>query len=387
MEAHMEKITPQSISELLGTTSQGSAVTIYVPMHRSASPPHMNEDQIRLKNLIHKAISELEANEAKLNSELNAYLTARLDEQKFWESQTEGLLLCARQGMIRTFQLPIDTEEYVAVDTTFHLTPVLGLLHDAPEFYVLALAQHQPRLFEGDMYGLRPSDIQLPGSLKSDLSIDETPRGEHSASATGSSINTAAYNGRGGVHDFKDADRARFFRDVDATIVKADTTGKPLILAGTDEETSEYRHESKYPNILSNTINGNATNTPPETLFGQAYGIAQDELVLPKHHEAIAVYQRLSGTNPARTAEDQPAIEAAAEQGRVDTLILSMQRQTADTVRDSAAHVARITFPAGTLKNAVHHLAVTVRNMSGTVIVVDEADMPNNAAMAAVLRY
>jgi hypothetical protein len=386
---YMEKITPQAVAELLETPNQGLAVTIYVPMHRAASPPHMSEDQLRLKNLVNQALGLLKdlGDTTALTRELQDYLASLLDNQKFWESQTEGLLVCSQAGAIRSFQLPIDTDEYVAVDQAFHLTPVLGLLHDATEFYVLAVAQHQPRLFIGDMYGLRPSTIDLPVSLEASLGLDENPKGEHSQSAGGSSLHTSVYNGRGGTHDLKDADRARFLRAVDAALTKEDTAALPLILAGTDEETSEFRHLSKYPNILANTIKGNAGNTSTEELFEQAHRIALQELIMPKRREAIAAYERLSGTNPARTAQDQPAIEAAAEQGRVDTLLIGMQRQTADTVRDSTQPVAKITFPVGTLKNAIHALAITVRGMSGTVVIVDEADMPNHAPMAALLRY
>jgi hypothetical protein len=385
----MEKITSQAITELLEIAGQGPAVTIYVPMHRSASPPHLSEDQLRLKNLVNQAVSELgdEGQQSGLSSELTRYLDALAEDHSFREAHAEGLLLCARLGTIRSFQLPIDTEEYVAVDSNFHLTPVLGLLHDAPNFYVLALAQHQPRLFVGDMYGLRPSSIVLPDSLEASLGLDENPKGEHSQSAAGSSLHTAAFNGRGGSHDLKDSDLQRFLRSVDAALTKEDTDSKPLILAGTDAETSEFRHMSKYPHILEGTISGNVGAMPLEALFERAAPIAQREVTAPKHQEAIAAYERLSGTNPARTAEDQPAIEAAAAQGRVDTLLLGMRRHTADTVRDSLAPVARITFPVGALKHAVHRLALTVRGMSGDVVVVDEAEMPHHAPMAAVLRY
>lgn len=389
--ANMEKITQKAMDELLEMPSQGPVVTIYAPMHKSASPPHMTEDQIRFKNLIHKAMELLPDNDeqaTKLSKQLRQHLEKLLEDRRFWEIQNEGLLLCARQGMIRQFQLPLDTEEFVAAADTFYLAPVLGLLTTAPDFYVLAIAQNHPRLYEGDMYNLRPANIELPETLEASLLLDENPKDEHSVAASGPSMHTSAFNSRGGAHEYKhDTEVSRFFRMADRAITRGDKTGKPLIVAGTHPEVCVYKDISKYPRILSRTISGNYTNIPIEQLYQLAYAIAKDELVEPKRQEAIDTYKRLSGANPRRTASKLADIETAAEQGRVDTLILGMLRFTTDTVRDNRQPVMRITFLPDHIQQAIHRLALTVRYASGRILLADEADMPNRSLMVAVLRY
>jgi hypothetical protein len=141
----------KSALDILLNPQTDYAITIFMPVHTSASPPHITENQIRLKNLVHKAIGRLpEHGEGRqLAQELQVRLNSLHDDLSFWENQTPGLLICAAPGRLDMFHLPIDTEEYVAVDRQFHLAPVFGLLHDARDFYLLVLAQHNPRIYKG----------------------------------------------------------------------------------------------------------------------------------------------------------------------------------------------------------------------------------------------
>ncbi len=78
----------QAINELLSEKPRAPAVTIYLPTHISASPPHMSEDQIRLKNIKNKAIKILNAREeraSKFAEELDRSLESFLSDTVFWE--------------------------------------------------------------------------------------------------------------------------------------------------------------------------------------------------------------------------------------------------------------------------------------------------------------
>jgi hypothetical protein len=386
----MEKITKETVTELLEIHSSEPVVTIYAPMHKAAAPPNMTEDQIRFKNLVHKAGEQLKerAGGKQLTSVLCEQLERLLEEREFWENQTEGLLLCASKDNLRMFHLPVDTEEYVAVDNTFHLAPVLGMLHDAREFYVLVVALHTPALFKGDIYGLFPTDLRLPETLEAGLNIDENNlKSEQGRSAGGSSQNTAGFNGRGGARDPREEDRLQFLRMIDKKVNDMADRSLPLILAGTDSETAEFRHLSKYPKILEKTVSGSFGGVSPHELFEPAYAIVREELVNADHQQAVADYEHMRGANPERAAHDKAAITEAAEQGRVDTLLAGMSRLTTDTASDNTAAVERITFPEDGLSVSINELAAKVWRMSGTVINLDASQMPDGAPMVARLRY
>jgi hypothetical protein len=385
----MQKLTHDSITRLLQTDAK-PAVTMYIPMENTAAPPHMSENQIRFKNAIHKAQAELEKADdtSGVSARLAELLTDSYEDIEFWKSQSCGLLICASPNVLELYSLPIDTEEYVAVDDSFHLAPILALLSDAREYYVLALAQQHPKLFKGDMYGLELVDIGLPETMRSGLGIDEAnQQSENQGSATGSSLNTGWFNGRGGARDPQDNDRIRLWHLIDKLICEKTDKALPMILAGIDAENAEFRALSKYPQLLQGTVSGNNTEKRPEELHEKAWAIVSQELVQPEHAAALEEYQRLSGANPERVARDQESIESAAEQGRIDKLLAMMSRHTTDTVRDNAKSVLRISFPDGNQGKAVNKLATKVWQMSGKVVSLLPHEMPHGAPMVARLRY
>jgi hypothetical protein len=394
----MEKLRKELIDELLNQTST-PAVTIYIPMHTTASPPHITENQIRFKNLINKAGSLLEAKGEQngLAQKLHAQLDMYRDSLEFWESQTAGLLICANPDAITMIQLPIDTEEYVAVDDQFHLAPILGLIEDAREFYVLALAQQKPKLFRGDMYGLKSAGIDLPGDKIAALNIDENnQKSENQGTAAGPSTQGAAsspgagrgwFNGRGGARNPEEEDRMKYFRKIDAIVTSKPDTKLPIILAGIDSEIAEYRNISKHPKILTNHIAGNHTETATDELFKLAASLVNKELIEPSHRAAIDEFNRVQGANPNRVAEDQESVISAAKAGRVDKLLTGIYNSTSDTVRDSFSDVIRITFPKGKTSRIINQLAAQVWQMRGKVINLLPEQVPNHAVVVARLRY
>jgi hypothetical protein len=385
----MQHIDKDSIQALLASEIS-PAVTIYIPMLTTASPPHITENQIRFKNLLHKAAEELQGDEGgvPLAKELLELHDRLHDDMNFWEDQTPGLLICAAKGSIQMFHLPIDTEEYVSVDARFHLAPVIALIDDQRQYYVLSVAQHDPVLYKGDMYGLAATNIELPANAGAALGIDEpNQKSENQGSATGSSLNTGWFNGRGGARNPQDQDRVRFFRMINKVICEKLQASDPLILAGVDSDVAEFRALSKHANILHESISGNHNGANIDELCTAAKVIVQKELIAPEHQAAIEEYNRLQGANPERVAGDNDSIMEAATQGRVDKLLARISRHTTDTVQDGMNTVQRITFPEPELSKTINHLAAMVYGMSGKVISLLPNEMPNGALMVARLRY
>lgn len=370
----MRIITTKIVNELLAVGDIKPAVTIYAPMHTTASPPHISENQIRMKNLINQAIHEVTAQYGEdhpLAVELQEWLDAYYDDLGFWEMQSAGILLCAQPGDAQWFNLPVDTDEYVSVDDTFHLAPVLAMLHENHAYYILSVNQHKPKLFGGDMYQLHISDIELPASAQAALGIDETRKSES----------------HGGAKDPQEEDRMKFFRMIDRAICGKGDLSLPMILAGTESETVEFRNLSKYPHILQGIIAGSHTDTNMAALHRQATEIVAKELIRPTHQAALEEYTRLEGANPSRTARDLKSIESAIEQGRVDKLLAPLGSQTTDTIRDTLASVTKITFLEGDNGKLLNRLALRVWQMSGTIVSLKAHEMPHGAPMVARLRY
>jgi hypothetical protein len=386
----MQHIDKEVVQSLLANEIS-PAVTVYIPMLTTASPPHITENQIRFKNLLHKAAEELEArgeSGISLAKELIETHDSLHEDMNFWENQTPGLLICAVAGNIQMFHLPIDTEEYVSVDDSFHLAPVIALLDDQREYYVLSLAQHDPALYKGDMYGISPTAIELPANAGVALGIDEpNQKSENQGSARGSSMNTGWFNGRGGARNPQDQDRVRFFRIINKVICEKLQASDPLIIAGVESDAAEFRALSTHPAILQGTIAGNQKDSSMDELYASAQEIVRQELVQPEHQSAIEEYNRLQGANPERVAQDNQSILEAAEQGRIDKLLARFSRHTTDTVQDGMQSVQRITFPDSETSKLINTLAAKVYGMSGKVIGLLPSEMPGGALMVARLRY
>lgn len=368
---------------------KGMAISIYIPTHFDAASAAMNEDQIRTRNLFGEAIRLLE--QYPITTPLQTLLREQLDEMiedaTFWQNLSRGLLVIGDNTRIEMFYLPIDTEEYVAISDCYHLAPIFGLLQDAKEYYVLSLAQHDPMLLKGSMYGLEPSGIMLPQTIEAGLNIDENnQKSEQQRSSSGAS---GGYNGRGGAKSPIEDDRHQFWRMIDGIICKHANKRLPLILAGTEKDLSEYRSKSHYPTILQGMLHGNFSDVSSRELLPQALKIINGELIEAMHDKALSSYERIQGTMPDHVATKLPAIQDAAETGRVESLLISVTRRTADTVRDSAEQVTMLTFQASQKINQVVQMAaMAVWNAGGQIINVDESRMPRNGSLAlATLRY
>jgi hypothetical protein len=386
----MEKITEQALQQLIGAPQSKAVVTIYTPIHSSAAPPHKTEDAIRLKNLVHQAMRHLKEQQGteQLVTALQGWLETAISQTVRPDQHVRSLLLCAYDSIVRTYQLPIDTEEYVAVDTVFHLAPIVGLLNDVQEFYLLAVSQNHPCLFKGDLYGLSPAGIQLPESPTAALHLDENnQKSEQALSAGGSSMRTNAFNGRGGARDPREDDHLRFLRLIDKAVTDKADRSLPLILAGTESEVAAYRGISKHTHLLQRAIYDNVAFEPRETAFAQAKHIIEQEVIEPRHEEAIATLARLQATAAGRVTDTPTGLQSAAAEGRIATLFIGMNSYTADTIQDDVAPQQRLTFPKAAVKQLIHAVALAVHHTKGRVVMLDQQTIPGGIPAAAVLRY
>lgn len=384
----MNYLTQESIKELTEAERRSPAVTIYIPTHRAPTPPNMSEDQLRFKNLTEKAVDIL-----KNRGEPHEFIQfireecVRLHQDRsFWQDQLESLLVCIRPGQVKTYNLPIDCDEYVAVDDHFHLAPVYAFLSDEQEYYVLALAQHDPKLYKGDMYELKPTDIELPKNIEEALNIDEL----HLKSVqyhTGNQGGATQIHGHGGAKDTGDPERLRFFSIVDNRVRQRADKKLPLIIAGVDSEVAEYKELSDYPKIMHKHISGNYTGVNPKDLYDKVRHIIEEEIIMSKHADVLQRFQRLAGENDNLVATSYAEIKDAAEKGRIETLAVGMSRKTRDTVRDNDEQVTKITFSDSMDSKALDYIAQLVWSQSGQVVNLYENQMPAKRPMFAIMRY
>lgn len=383
----MNKITKEKLTALTDGTASPS-VTIYMPTHKAPTPPHMQEDQTRFKNLVSKTVDQLgtDGTNDQFTQEFKQQTSGMMEDIAFWEDMTESLLICARPGMFEYFNLPIESDEYVAVDDHFHLAPLLGLIDEFQPYYLLAVKQKQPFLLYGDAYGLKPSELKLPASIAEALNIDEM----HLKSNQFYSIQGGAgaeFHGHGGAKDAGDSERRQFMKIINDKVSNFVDSNTPIVLAGTTDEVTEFTNQGKLQTVLPEHVHGSYTEDQAHELHGKAHELLRKHVIEPQHAEVIEQFERLAGQNPDRVENSMAGIKDAAEKGRVETLLLGVLQYTTDTIRDNKEKVVKLTFPAERSRQAMDYLAQLVWRQGGRIINLYAQKMPQPSSVLAINRY
>ena len=384
----MNKITRSSI-ETLSTHQSGTAASIYLPTHRHPSPPHIQEDQTRFKNLLRDAREKW----LKTDSDTSQFveLEKRIDDQDFWHQTTEGMAIFISSDQLFIYHLPIECDEHVCVGTSFDLTPLYALASYDQSYYLLNLAMHNTTLLKGDMYGLEPVAIDFPTSMEDALNIDEMFANSNTIRGVeGGAIG----NGAGAPHGMGDSseagreERLQYFRIIDHKIADSSLvdTKLPILVAGTDNEAGDYRNLTKLPHVIHPYIQGNHSMTASQDLHALAWPIIQEEVIEKNVATAIEQCNELKGVQKA--SHDLHDITEAAKMGRVDTLLISLIRKTNDSVSDAIkSSVPILTFAKDSDDNALAKLAHTVFAQGGKILGAQTEMRPSRVKVAAIYRY
>lgn len=345
----------------------------------------MTQDQIRFKNLSHRALKLLEANESAAKK-IKRRLEDLEQDISFWEHQTDGLAVFASTDGGRVINLPLETDEFSTAGRGYFLVPLLGLAAELPDYYVLILSQKNPLLLRGDRYELRPSAIELPKSIKEALNIDEEFRKSvqfQSAQPGGG----AMFHGHGAAKDHTGEDRLNYFRVIDRLLLEKSDRKLPLLIASAYSEAQEYREISRYPKLMKAYLNGDYPEYTHERLHSLVWPLVEAELLEPRRQQALEDLDRISGQGTGLASYDTNVIAEAATEGRVDRLLLGLVRRTQDTVEDNLGEVSKVIFKDAGQMEQLEDLALAIRNQGGEILLVEENRLPAGKVCAAIFRY
>jgi hypothetical protein len=372
----------------LTTSPQAPCVSIYMPTHRLAT--QNQQDRTRLKNLIRQAQESLLAYglrsaEAESLLEPAANLLGAIP---FWKDKRDGLVLFISPGEFRHYQLPTRFEPLVVVAHRFHIKPLLAFL-GGDEFFVLALSQNAVRLFEGSRFGLSAiNDLEgVPKSLADALKYDELIKQVQFRTGIGvggaRGERAAMFHGQN-ADDTKDR-ILRYFRQIDQglrDLLREEQA--PLVLAGVEYLLPIYKEANTYQYLLDEGITGNPEGVSPEELRRQAWALVQPYFKR-EQQQAAARYRQLAGTG--RTSRDPREIVPAAYHGRVELLFVAVGRQQWGDYDPGTNQVhLHPQVQAGSFD--ILDLAATQTLLhGGAVYAAEPAAVPEEAMLAAVLRY
>jgi hypothetical protein len=158
----------------------------------------------------------------------------------------------------------------------------------------------------------------------------------------------------------------------------------PLVLAGVDYLLSLYKEANTYPHLVDKGIEGNPEELSAEELHEHAWAIVHP-LFSSAQKEAAARYRQLAGSEQA--SSDLKEVVPAAYHGRVDTLFaaVGLQQWGAFDPDTNAVHLHEEAEPGD--EDLLDLAAVHTLLNKGTVYAVEPEKVPDEAPLAAVLRY
>ena len=362
-------------------------VSLYMPTHRSG--PETRQDPVRLKNLIRRAEERLVAAGIRRPDAGEVLRPARelIEDEAFWQHQSEGLALFLRAGWSRWYRLPLSFEDMVMVSDRFRVSALLPPLSGDDRFYVLALSEMEARLLAGTRYAVHVVNAPgLPAGVRDALRYDDPQKevGSHAAGRGGPGARVIVH-GQGIGAEVQKERLGRYLQTVDDAVGRyLREQQAPLVLAGVEYVRAMYREVNTYPHLLGAGISGSPDRTSSEELHARAWALVEPRFARDRD-DAVAAYREALGTG--RATDSLEDVLTAAEAGRIDVLFVPTRAHVlgASHAGAGASHAdgGRELGGGDPIEQAV---VGTILN-AGTVYGVPEREMPDRAPVLALFRY
>jgi len=384
----LDSLSLEEVREL-AQASENPSISIYMPTHRGG--PEVQQDPVRLKNLL-RTVEQSLVEKGMDHAEAGQYLEAAqalLDNDDFWQQQGDGLALFMALNDFHSYRLPFPVDELVTITGSFYIMPLLRLFTDNGHYYILALSQHDVRLFEATRYSINQLDLPegTPQSIGEALREDRAEPLEIHSGALRGSAHAGEYHGQSGAGEEHRNRKERYLNLVDKGLQKyLNNQRAPLVLAGVEYLLPLYRKVSDYAAILDEGITGNPELLSPQELQEKAWPVVQRHF----HQEIenlLEQYQQFVASGQASDKLEE--IVAAASYGRVETLMVAMNAQvwgTFDAETGKVVQHAEEQKQENDFALLDFAAAQTLQN-SGMVYTLPAEEMPTDSPILALFRY
>lgn len=381
-------ITREEIRDLLSLEAGRPCVSIYMPTYRSGSETQQNP--IRLKNLLRSVQDRLVETGMKDTdaAELMTPVRELVDDQTFWQLQSDGLAIFRSPKVLRTYRLPTWLDENAVVESRFHLKPLFSLLSGDGQFYIVAISLKNIRLISASRHSAREIEMpDVPKSFEEAMGPLVRQKTQFQPMSSNTVSRSPVSGGHGRAEDDIKAEILDFFNRADKAMVKYMDRSCPVVLAGVEYLLSRFKETAEHPKVLEEGLTGNAEGLSADDLREAAWEIVEP-CFLEDRRKAAERYGDNLGTGRASSSYEE--ILPAAHDGRIDTLFVARGVRLWGTY-DVQGRKVRLEENQDVQTNSSEDLldlaAVQTFLNGGTVYAVPQQEVPAGHAMAAVFRY
>lgn len=390
----MNILTHAELKELAAFESP-LCLTLTMPCVKAGDQQQQNP--IRFKNLIQEAREKFEKlgwDERDIESFLKPVLELS-DRKDFWLHQERGLAIFAADGFCEYYQVPLDLDVNVVLDTHFYLRPIIPHFQQNTDMALLLLDPERPELLLMDGFNATPHSVTPPRPFNSFSAYMGTFEQEesvqfHSQNKASRGAGAPEYHGQGTAGDdaTKKEHLGEFFKQVENWVYDTMTKHpqKEIFLIAEPQNEGLYKTAARqaHPTLLP-LAQKNPSSKPQSHWVDMAKNF-QKKRFSSACEETISEYQRLKQQQEEKVKDDIPEIVKAAWNKRIDTLILPDDSQdyywgrfnpeTQDVLKQTKDE--KVTGPGDELVNfAVIHTFLN----GGKVIPVKGKAVPGYAAI------
>jgi hypothetical protein len=376
--------TRNDLDELLAIEAQ-PALSIYLPTHVAGR--EIRQDPIRLKNLTASLARRLAEQWRRPAVEaLLAPAQALIKDENFWRHQQSGLALFLAPDFERMHHLPIAVSEEALLGLRFHIRPLLPLIEDEGQFWLLTISEARTCLYKASRWHCAAvSGVDLPqgiGEVRNESLYQETKYGAPEA-RQGPIAHTQTLGES--PHEVHKTELLRLLQRIAAAVEPClKRQPRPLVVAAQPQILGHFLETVKAPDVLGPGLAGNPDSLSAEELRQRAYALVEPREAAARG-AALSRLEALRGTGQA-TSEATEIVTAACE-GRIDTLLLDRDHRIWGRFDDAGGR-AIVHDPRGEddVDLLDYAAALTLRH-GGAVLTFDPSALPTDERAAAILRY
>lgn len=364
-------------------------VSLYMPTHRTGA--EVRQNAIRFKDLLRRAETGAAERGIRRNELEKMFEPARtlLEDDLFWSHQQDGLVVFLCRDSFRHYRLPLRFEESVEVGAGWHLKPLLPLLSDNVDYYLLALDQKQVRLFRCNRFHIAEIELSgFPTGVEDAVKHDDPERQanlQFRSNRAGRERQTQ-FHGHGVGPDAQGKnDILRFFQQVDRGVQRfLNGANTPMVLFGTGFLLPIYQRVNTYRQLLENGVDKDPQWMSPEELHKLSLEEVE-ELFGRERQSASEKFHRHLGTGLA--SDEVEKVVPAAFQGRVEYLFVDTARQERGSFDPETQQVSRGVADGPSAPDLLDFAAVHTVLQEGKVFGFEAVGLSPDKTIAAVFRY
>jgi len=384
----IDGMDPETFRQLANHTAP-VCISIFLPTHAAGAAVNEKMDTIAFKNALQQVTEQLKTKgmEAAQIQTLLAPAYSLIQEDSFWNDQQHGLACFLADGFCRYARLPITPSPYILCNRAFYLSPLIPWTTAPEKFYLLVLSKKQAQVYRGDAFGMRRIPMpDLPNGIEDVVHLEEKDDQQLFRTGSSGAGKGANYHGIGGGKPDEKQNIQLYLEEVERTL-RAQLLGRencPLLLAGVGYLLPLFRQSTQYKNVWPESLTGNFEYTHMPTLYKEARQTLEPYFQ-ERRKRALEEFQNKSAT--ALTTSIPEDIIPAAYYGQVSTLFIRKDRQLWGQFDEASNQLSIHSEPEQEDEPLIDKAVIKTLMNGGDVFEIDTAQLAQDTAMAAILRY